>query len=392
VRRAVTRVTARALRIPRDFDSAQGTAGTPAALGEAAGRYRWAKGYRTVYSDHLETVLVRVEAEGGLVGWGEAQAPVAPEVARAAVDSLLGPLLVGQDALAPEAAWERMYASMRVRGHGGGFLLDAIAALDTALWDLCGKAYGVPLYRLLGGPCRERVPCYISGLAGTSLDARAGEARRLVADGASAFKVFLSSTEEDCLAELDALRAALGPAPELYVDALWRLDPGRAVRFSRRLAERGVSWLEAPLVPEDVAGHARLARRSAVPIALGESYRTRYELLPFLERGAVAVLQPDVARCGITEARRIAALAGAFHVPLAPHVSVGLGPQLAAALHFAASLPSLERLEHNPRVHELASGFLRAPLLADLAGLRPPDTPGLGVEPDEAALAPYVLQ
>jgi galactonate dehydratase len=389
----ISRVAARAIRIPRDIVESEGTAGAPGRLGELAGpRYRWAAAYRTLYSDHLETVIVSVETESGLAGWGEAQAPVAPEITRSVIDSLLGPLLIGADALAPEAAWARMYSAMRVRGHTGSFLLDAMAGIDLALWDICGRAYGQPIFRLLGGPCHDEIPCYVSGLAGASIDRRVEEARHHVEHGARAFKLFLSATEAECLAELDALRTAFGTDVELYVDALWRLDVGRALRFAGELAARGVAWLEAPLVPEDVAGHARLAHRSAVPIALGESYRTRFELRPFFERQAVSVLQPDVGRSGITETRKLAALADTFHVPLAPHVSLGLGPQLAAGLHVAAATSNLARLEYNPRVHDIANRFLLAPLLGNVDAMTPPTGPGLGVIVDESALAPYVIQ
>lgn len=389
----IARVSARALRIPRDVTESRGTAGTPAALGDAAGaRYRWAGHYRTVYAaDHLETVLVTVETDDGLVGWGEAQAPVAPEVTRSVIDTLLGPLLVGEDALAPEAIWDRLYAAMRVRGHTGSFLLDAMAGIDLAVWDLCGKAFGQPVHRLLGGPCRTTLPCYVSGLGGDSTAARVDEARGWVESGAEAFKLFMAGDPGDCLADLDALRDALGADIELYVDALWRLDARSAPRFAAALEARDAGWLEAPLMPEDVAGHARLAERTRVPLAIGESYRTRFELLPFFERGAVGVLQPDLGRCGLTESRKLAVLADTHHVPIAPHVSIGLGPQLAAGLHLAAATPNFARLECNPRVQAIANGFLHSPLPAGVAGLAAPDAPGLGIEIDEAAIAPFVL-
>jgi galactonate dehydratase len=386
----VRAVRAFAVRIPR-HGGGTGTAGSPAALADGTGRYRFATSYRTVYSDHLETLLVKVETDAGLVGWGEAQAPVAPEITRAVIDSLLGPLLDGVDALAPEAAWEMMYSAMRVRGHTGSFLVDAIAGIDIALWDIVGKASGLPLHRLLGGPCHPVVPCYVSGLAGATLEQRIERARALAAAGASAFKVFLGSIEGACLEELDALRDALGAEIELYVDALWRLDAARAPRFARQLADRGVAWLEAPLAPEDVEGHARLARLVDVPLAVGENLRTRFEVLPFLRRAAAAVIQPDVARTGITEGRRIAALAGAFHAPVSPHVSIGLGPQLAAALHFAAATPNLARLEYNPLVHEAGAQFTAGQLSGDVSGLVPPSTPGLGIEVDEAVLGPFIV-
>ena len=384
---SIARLEAFALRLPRDTAETTGTAGSPASLTPAsASRYRWASTYPTVYSDDIETMLVRVETSDGVVGWGEAQAPVGPEIPRTIVDVLLGPLALGEDAFAPERLWRRLYSAMRVRGHTGSFLLDAIAAIDIAVWDICGKVAGQPVARLLGGPCQDPVPCYVSGLHGASVDARVGEAVRLFGRGARAFKRFLSDSEADCLDTVRAVRAALGTEIRLAVDALWRLDEARAVRFARALAPSEVLWLEAPLVPEDVRGHARLARRSPVPIALGECYRTRFEILPFFERGAIGVLQPDLGRSGITEARKLAVLADTHHVPVAPHVSIGLGPQIAAAAHLAAAIPNLLLFECNPRVFELSARLARTALDWSVASVRIPQEPGLGVEIDEDAV------
>ena len=385
---SIARVEAFALRLPRDSANTTGTAGSPVSLAPpSASRYRWASTYPTVYSDHLETMLVRVQTADGVVGWGEAQAPVAPEIPRTIIDVLLGPLAMGEDALAPERLWSRLYSAMRVRGHSGGFLLDAIAAIDIALWDICGKIARQPVARLLGGPCHDPVPCYVSGLHGASVDARVTEAVRLHALGARAFKLFLSDTEADCLDTVRAVRAALGGEVGLAVDALWRLDEARALRFAHALAaNNNVLWLEAPLPPEDVRGHARLARRCPVRIALGECYRTRFEILPFFERGAVGVLQPDLGRSGITEARKLAVLADTHHVPVAPHVSIGLGPQIAAATHLAAAIPNLLLLECNPSVFEQAARLARGALDWSVASVRVPQEPGLGIQIDEEAV------
>ena len=384
---AIARVEAFVLRLPRDTSAITGTAGTPVSLApRSTSGYRWASTYSTVYSDQLETLLVRIETSDGIVGWGEAQAPVAPEIARTIIDVLVGPLAVGEDALAPERLWNRLYSAMRVRGHTGGFLLDAIAAIDIAVWDICGKVAGQPVARLLGGPCHDPVPCYVSGLHGGSVDARVAEAVRLSGMGARAFKLFMSDTEAGCLDTVRAVRAALGADVRLAVDALWRLDEARAVRFAQALAPSDVLWLEAPLVPEDVRGHARLARRSPIPIALGECYRTRFEIRPFFERGAVGVLQPDLGRSGITEARKLAVLADTYHVPVAPHVSIGLLPQIAAAVHAAAAIPNLLLLECNPSVFEQSARLARGALDWTVAGVRVPQQPGLGVELDEEAV------
>lgn len=387
----IASVRAHAVRIPRDLAEATGTAGSPARLaGVSEAAYRWAENYRTVYSSHIETVLVRVETDSGLVGWGEAQSPVAPEITATAVNSLLAGLVLGEDALAPEALWDRMYAAMRVRGHTGSFLLDAIAGVDLAIWDLCGKAYDQPVFRLLGGPIREVLPCYVSGLAGSTLQERLRYAHEQVGSGARAFKLFLDAGEDQLIDELDALREAFGTEVDLYVDALWRLDRRSALDLARRLGERRVGWLEAPLVPEDVRGHRFLAERAAVRIAIGESYRTRFEMLPFLRAGAVDVLQPDIGRSGITEARKIATLAEAFHVPVAPHLSIGLGPQIAGALHFAAATTNLRTVEQNPKIFAVANRFLREPLALGSAAIPLPRGPGLGIDIDEHALGAFL--
>jgi galactonate dehydratase len=147
-----------------------------------------------------------------------------------------------------------------------------------------------------------------------------------------------------------------------------------------------VLWLEAPLAPEDVRGHARLARRSPVRLALGESYRTRFEVLPYFERGAIGVLQPDLGRSGITEARKLAVLADTHQVPVAPHVSIGLGPQIAAAIHFAAATSNLLLLECNPGVFELSARLAHDALEWSVAGVPVGREPGLGVRIDEDAV------
>ena len=390
----ITTVTPLAVRIPRDLIKAIGTAGSPAAFGNVGGssRYRWAETYRTVYATAIETTVVRVDTDAGLIGWGEAQSPVAPEVTCAIIESLLGPLVTGDDPLAPEPLWDRLYGAMRVRGQTGGFFLDAIAAIDTAVWDICGKALGQPVSRLLGGPETADLPCYISGLAGTTLDEQVEDAGAHIQRGARAFKVFLGGTTRECLTLVDRLREAFGERVEIFVDALWRLTTKSAIRFAGDLQARGVGWLEAPLMPEDVQGHRRVTASVEIPIAIGESYRSRFELLPFFEARALDVLQPDLGRTGLTEGRRIAALAGAFHVPLAPHISIGLGPQIAAALHFSAATSNLQVVECNPQVYEVANQFLRRPIPFSADRLTLPAGAGLGIELDEVALQRFVVR
>jgi galactonate dehydratase len=388
----ITRVTAFAIKIPRDQATARGTAGSPAPLTDGASDYRFAATYQTLYSSKIETALVKVETDAGHIGWGEAQAPLAPEVVRTIIETLLAPQLIGQDPMAHERLWARMYAGMRARGHTGSFMLDAMAGVDTALWDLRGKALGRRVCDLLGGPFTDKLPAYISGLAGADEQAQLAQAAEYNQRGFNAFKVFMDGEPEAALRLLDGLRTQLGPTAKLMLDALWRCSPAEAAQFGRELDARRVTWFEAPLAPEDVAGHARLAASVATAIAIGESYRTRWELRPFFEAGAVEVLQPDIGRTGVTEGMKLAALAESYNAPIALHVSIGLGVQIAAALHVAASIPNLLFVECNPQVWQVADTLLTSslPVGAGVVGI--PNGVGLGVEIEEEKLQPFIVR
>ena len=174
------------------------------------------------------------------------------------------------------------------------------------------------------------------------------------------------------------------------IDALWRLDPPAAVRFGRQLDDRRVGWFEAPLKPEDVAGHARLASAIDTPIAIGECWRTRWEMRPFFDAGGVEIYQPDIGRSGITEGMKLCALAELHNVEVAFHISIGLGVQIAAALHVAASIPNLRVVEFNPQVSNVASRLLKGELPIGAGSLGLPSGPGLGIEIDEEALEPLI--
>jgi D-galactarolactone cycloisomerase len=378
-------VEAYAIRLPRDTARTSGTAGSPTPL-QHGSRLQWASTYPTIYSAFLEASLIRVETEDGVVGWGEAQAPVAPEIVKSIVDHLLGPILTGIDVTGPEEAWDLMYASMRVRGHFGGFFLDAISGIDMALWDIRGKVESKSVSELLAGASLTEVSTYISGVRGDNQQERVSFVREWIANGATAFKIFLHGSQAECLSTLEAIRNEFGEPIKLFVDALWRLDLVQAIEFAEALGRYNVSFLEAPLMPEDVDSHRLLAEQSPLPIAIGESYRTRFEIGPFLRAGACGVLQPDLGRCGITEGRRIAALAEQLGVPMIPHLSIGLGPQIAAAIHFSAATPGVQMLECNPQVYTTANEFLVAPIAFTSSTAKVPSGAGLGIELDEAIL------
>lgn len=367
-------LTAIPVRLPRDVAAAKGTAGSPTTLA-GSGDYRWSTAYPVLYSVNFETALVRVELSNGLVGWGEAQAPLAPEVACTIAEHLLRPALVGEEFDGSReriaALWDRMYATMRVRGHSGGFMLDAMSGVDIALWDLAGKLAGKPVAHLLAADPKRHVSAYVSGASGATPAERAAFAARYSAEGFSLVKLYYESSWAALLAVADALP----PGMQFAVDALWHLPPADAIAMARELDARRARWLECPLSPEDVAGHAALAAAITTPLALGESYRTLAELQPFL---AIAkVLQPDLGRVGITGFMKIAA---AFPGPVVPHLSIAMGPQVAAAIHVAAAVSTCDLCEFNPNVLATANAFLAEPLRCEGGRYAVPSAPGLGIE------------
>jgi L-alanine-DL-glutamate epimerase-like enolase superfamily enzyme len=345
-------------------------------------------GFPTVYSINNEAVLVRIETSTGLVGWGEALAPVVPESVATIVTRLVRPMLIGSDPCDVEVLWNRMYDSMRVRGHLTGLFVDAIAAVDIALWDLFGQEARQPVSRLLGGRHRERVSVYHSGVPGRSPDERAENARMLVEQGFDALKLHMGYGAED-VATVAAIRAAVGPGVRIMLDGHWAYTVGEALAIGRQVEQYGVTFFEAPIVPEDTAGHAALAEALAVPIAIGEGERTRWQFLNLLQARAVDVAQPDIGRTGLTEGRRIAVLTETFNVPIAPHVSTGLGIRFAATLHYSSALGNFLIQEHQGKLLDAINTSLTTPFVVENGYITVPAGPGLGVTLDESAVAPY---
>lgn len=337
--------------------------------------------WRSLYSERFETLLVRLTCTDGTEGWGEALAPVAPEVPQAIVDRLLAPVLVGEDPRRVRPLWSKLTGLMRERGHLVGHQADALAAVDIALWDLAGKAAGVPVHALLGGAFRDEIPTYVSGLPKPTDAERAELAADWAARGVRAIKLHLGNGVAADLATFDAVRDA-HPDLRIAVDAHWAYPLGEAVKLGRGLDEREAWFFEAPLVPEDVTAHRELAAAVTTPVAVGEAMRTRYEFRAWLDARAVDLCQPDVGRTGITEAMAIAEVAAAHHIPVAPHHSVGLGVAVAAGLHVSAAIEDMPAFEFQPGTMAVADRILTTPLPGGPVAFGLPQTPGLGVEVD----------
>jgi D-galactarolactone cycloisomerase len=349
--------------------------------------------------------VVEVVTDSGLVGWGEALCVglQPPEIAAATIRSVLAPLLVGSDPREPEVLWHRMYNQTRDYGQKGA-VVSAMSGIDIALWDLCGKARGEPVWRLLGGAFRRRVQAYATGFY--RIRGR-GEADRLAAEaiahyeaGLRFMKVKLGFGVEDDVAVMEAIRAALGDRPvTLMIDTNHAYGEADAIRLGRALEPFALRWYEEPVVPENVAGYRNVRNALAIPIAGGECEYTVFGFRNLAEARALDIAQPDIgAAGGFTACRHIAAMCLAHGIQVNPHVW-GAGVAQRASLHLIASLPlanpslfAQEPLyEYDCSDHPFRTGLVDHPVRHVDGWIEIDDRPGLGVEVDRAALARFAV-
>jgi galactonate dehydratase len=330
------------------------------------------KGNGTIYPVVDRSIVVRVTTEDGAVGWGETYGICAPRATCEIINDLLAPVTIGADPAEVEAIWDELYGLMRVRGCSSGFHVDAIAAIDIALWDLRGKQRGVPIRDLLGPTVNATVPGYLSGLPAGTLAGRVALAVDNYAAGHRAFKFAAVVSHEGIVEEMAALRRALGPDAQIMVDLHWKFTADQAIALIAALAPYRPHFVEAPIKPEDHAGLARVARASRVPIAAGEEWYTAYEVRNRLAAGRVAVLQPEMGHTGITQFKRAS---------IAPHATIGTGLFLAASLQVSATLPHLWKHEWQHSVFARNLRLLDSDMgYADGAYVLP-TAPGLGAAP-----------
>ena len=347
--------------------------------------------WRGLYSRQTESTLVKIETDEGIIGYGEGQSPLGPEVTASVIDKLLRPILIGRDPTTIGVLHHEMYEAMNLRGHYSGFMVHGIAAVDIALWDIWGKKLNVPVVELLGGVFRDRVPVYISGIRGETIEEKVETAKKAVDQGSQAIKMFLGFGLKEDLVQVSAIREVVGPDVKLMVDVLWNYDVPTAIQLGRGLERLGVFWFETPTSPEDLAGHAEIARALDMSIAAGETETTCYQFLRWFQIRALDIAQPDVGRCGISETKKIAGLAKTFNIPVALHSGICFPPSIAASIHIASAIPNLIYQEYQPMMLELSNQFLKHPLICKAGYFHLPKGPGLGIEIDEEALSKFIV-
>jgi D-galactarolactone cycloisomerase len=354
--------------------------------------------YSQGWFERRGALLVEVIADDGTAGWGECFGPMTRAM-EGAVD-FLKPALIGRDPFAIEALWQDMYN--RTRDHGRkGIAVEAISGIDIALWDLKGKALGLPVHRLLGGPIRTELQAYATGFYRTRAPGQrellVAEAERHVADGFRAFKLKLGFGVEDDVALCAAVRAKVGDRIAIMVDANHAYDAAAAIRLTRAIEPLDIGWFEEPVPPEDIEGYKRLKAATAIPIAGGEAEFTRWGFRRLLAERAIDVAQPDTCGVGgISECKKVADMAAAFGVRCIPHCW-GTGVAVAAALQVLAVIPHTPPglhpveplLEFDRSEHPYRMAILTRPIAPRDGRVAVPDGPGLGIEIDRATLERY---
>ncbi len=335
--------------------------------------------------------LVEVRTDAGLVGWGSSY--TSKDLVDAAL-KLVEPLWKGEIAVEPERVSEKLHQTTFWTGRGGS-VTHAISGVDIALWDILGKHTGQPVGRLMGGRYKERIKPYASLIFAEP--ARLREIlQAAMARGFRAFKLGWGpfGRQSDAYDELliKTARETIGPDAELMVDAggsvqFWPHNVKWALRAARMLASYGVVWFEEALPPDDLEGYCELRRGASLFISAGEVLTRRQSFRPWLEAGALDILQPDVTKVGgLSEARRIGWMAQDHNVLVVPHgYNTGFG--VAADLQLVSALPNTRWLEYiTPS--PLIEGVLATPFALDAEGmLEIPDRPGLGVEPNPEGIA-----
>ncbi len=345
-------------------------------------------------------VFVKVLTDEGLHGVGEATLEHRELTVEAAVKELERSL-VGQDPHAIEALWHRAYRDAYWRG--GPVLMSALSGVEMALWDIKGKALGVPVWQLLGGKVRDAIPCYANGwfAPAKTPDEFAEKARIAVKAGfrglkwdpfGSAYLEIGKQGLRDALRCVEAVVEAVGPEVDILIEGHGRFNVATAVRIAHALEDYEIHWFEEPVPPDNLEALAEVKRRSRVPIAAGERVYSRWEFQRFFELRCADYVQPDVSHVGgILEMKKIAAQAEANHIAICPHNPSGCVAN-AAGLQLAGCVPNFSVLETMSTDVPYRREISTEHVVFEDGMMHIPDAPGLGIDLNEAAIAEHPYQ
>jgi galactonate dehydratase len=350
-----------------------------------------------VHPDHRNLVFVKVHTDEDLYGIGEAYS-AGPDEATVAVIADFESWLIGRDPRDIEFLWQLMYNASRFPG--GVITLSAISGIEHALWDIKGKALGVPVYQLLGGKCRDRVRVY-QNPGGRTPEQMAENSLAIIAKyGYTALKIGpqppgseampLNQVIRGSAARLEAVRRAVGDDIDIGVDPHAKIfEPIRALQMAQALKQYNPYFFEEPLRPENIDAMGTLRSQIDIPIATGEMLYTKYEFRDLLVRNGADIIQPDICCAGgLLECKKIAAMAESFYVTVAPHNP--MGPVATAVnVHLAACTPNFLILEYTPDDRPSRRDLVDEPMKLVNGYLELPTRPGLGIDLNIEAFAKY---
>ena len=347
-----------------------------------------------------DALIIKVHTDAGITGIGEVDSN--PLGAKGVIEGPfshttaagLASLVIGEDPFETERLWHKMYRG-NIYGGRRGVGLHAISGIDMALWDIKGKALGLPVWKLLGGGFHKSIRCYASTLFGPTPAATGDLGRRLVDQGFTAVKFGWDPMGQDRETDHALVREArkgMGPKADLMIDAGLVWDAKTAIQRAHAFAEHDIFWLEEPLRPDDYDGYRKLSEATPVRIAAGEEESNRQSFLDLMDRGKIDVVQVDLTRCGgFTEAMKIAALAWDRGLPVANH-GFTTYINVTAALHWLNSIPNALICEFvTEEETNLRESLTKQKLRAADGYLPIPNEPGLGIELDEDALNRFRL-
>ncbi|RZW26103.1 MAG: mandelate racemase/muconate lactonizing enzyme family protein [Desulfobulbaceae bacterium] len=364
-------------------------------------------GYSQQYYTSRTTHLVEVSTDDGITGWGECFGGGNVALAnRVIVEQVIQPMIIGMDPLDREVIWHKVYNLLRDHGQKG-MPIQSLSGVDIALWDIAGKALGLPVYQVLGGAFRESIPVYGYGMMlqrVPDLAARfADESAALVESGFRAMKMKIGISPERDIELTNSVRQAIGPDIKLMVDANHAYTAREAIPLGRELEQLGVYWFEEPVASEDHQGYRDLCEALDMNIAGGEGEFTRWGFRDFIQKRCIDVLQPEVCGLGgITEYQKVLALAHAHFIPVVNHVW-GSAVAVAVNMHLLTALPDLPggahpvqpMLEYDTTPNKFREELLSTPLnilkqvKKNDGFISIPRGPGFGFEVDLDFVAHY---
>ena len=368
-------------------------------------------GYSQQFYRKRTAHIVEVRTDEGLSGWGECFGPGNVALAnKAIVERVIAPMMEGENPLARENLWHRAYNLLRDHGQKG-MPMQALSGVDIALWDIAGKAAGMPLYQLIGGPCREKIPVYGYGMmlrresAGEMAKRFADEAAKIKSQGYAAAKMKIGLGAKDDVKLAEAVRRGVGDDFPFMADANHCYAIGDAFYVGRALGELNAHWFEEPVAPEDLEGYRELRAGLKVNIAGGEAEFTRWGWRRLLEARSVDIAQPEVCAVGgISEFLKIVAMAHAHCIPVVNHVW-GSAVAVAANMHLLTATPPVPggmhcyepMLEFDTTENLFRDELPTEPLqvqeqVAKNGYVVAPQKPGLGVEPNPQMLKKHAIQ